>query len=147
MTTTFWREVPARFGPSSHHLILGRVAVGIVSQVVVARGEAPRWRSTCPLPGAAGNVASFLSEGEARQHCEQQLKHWLVVAGLIQASRVADALGTAETGDALVQVARNAHLAEQRCAQMARAVEDSPCTWEELLTALRAGRVHIEDRP
>ncbi len=43
--------------------------------------------------------------------------------------RIQSALGTEETGDALVEVARNAHRAEQKLASIQRHIE-RPCDTE-----------------
>ncbi len=44
---------------------------------------------------------------------------------------IQDALGTAETGDALVEVARNAHRAEQQFAWLTKKLENIVEEWKE----------------
>jgi hypothetical protein len=65
--------------------------------------------------------------------------------------RIQDALGTAEEGDALVEVALNAHLAEMELAARKRADEEADEIYEKLCGTRRhrhsAPRADNEPRP
>lgn len=112
-----WKTAP---NPCVLLAYVGDVKIGLI-QKPVPGNETKNTYFCIALPDIEGEEGWRATEKAARKKVESEIKKWFIRAGRLELiSRIKEALNTEEDGEALIEVARNAHRAEMASASKSR---------------------------